>query len=101
MVKTINKLSQAYLLLVPKQIAIRDGSGVATMLSHFTSTHALNKNSSQTYACFFQPWDFYLYLGLEQLKDRTIKSSTIVSCSVVPPLFWSFYKILKIKLRVL
>jgi len=46
MVNNCKKTPQAYLLLIPEQIATKDGLGVATMLSHFTSTHALNKNSS-------------------------------------------------------
>jgi hypothetical protein len=52
------------------------------MLSRLKSTHAFKQEfffqtrvdctDFQTYSCFFQPWGFYLHLGLEQLKDRTI-----------------------------
>jgi len=46
MINYCQQTPQAYHLLIPEQIATNDGSGVATMLSHVTSTHALNKNLS-------------------------------------------------------
>ena len=45
-ITSINKLPQAYPLLVPSKVKLSDGSGVATMLSHLKSTHAFKQEFS-------------------------------------------------------
>ena len=85
MLSTVNKLPQAYPLLVPSKAKLKDGSGVATMLSRLKSTHAFRQEFSSelewtilTSYLLILPFNhraYSFYLGLGQLKDRTIKSS--------------------------
>ena len=58
----------------------------------------INRSDFQTFPYYLQPWGFSLHLGLEQLKDRTIKSSTMsqVLCSTI---ILEFLEVFKIKLR--
>ena len=74
---------------------LSNGSGVATMFSLLKSTHAFKQELSygleQTNLTFklthitFNHGACSLHLGLEELKDRTIKSSTMsqVLCSTI------------------
>ena len=78
------------------------------MFSLLKSTHAFNKKLSsgleQTNLTFklihitFNHGAYSLYLSLDQLKDRTIKSSTMsqVFCSTI---ILEFLQVFKIKLR--
>ena len=43
MLSTVNKLPQAYPLLVPSKAKLSNGSGVATMLSRLKSTHVFKQ----------------------------------------------------------
>jgi len=87
---------------------LSNGSGVATMFSFLKSTHVFKQEFSfgleQTNMTFklthitFNHGACSLHLGLEQLKDRTIKSSTMshVFCSTI---ILEFLQVFKIKLR--
>ena len=46
MITSVNKLPQAYPLLVPSKAKLSNGSGVATMLSRLKSTHAFKQGFS-------------------------------------------------------
>jgi hypothetical protein len=81
---------------------LSDGSGVATMLSHLKSTHAFKQKLFSglewtimtfklTHTTFYHGACSH-HLGLEQLKDRTVKSSTMsrVLWSTIIPEFCKF-----------
>jgi hypothetical protein len=90
---------------------LSDGSGVATMLSCLKSTHAFKQELSSelewTILTFkvthitFHHGACSRLLGLEQLKDRTVRSSQVPCFKLFDQLlFQSFFcKIFKIKLR--
>jgi hypothetical protein len=81
------QLAQAYLCSSLSKDKLSDGSGVATMLSCLKSTHVFKQELSfglewtivtfkLTHITFHHGACSY-HLGLEQLKDRTVKSSSM------------------------
>jgi hypothetical protein len=83
---TVNKLPQAYPLLVPsKAYSSKFGSGVATILSHLKSTQVFKEKFSSGLEILILTFELTHITcnhgacsfpsGLERLKDRTIKLS--------------------------
>jgi hypothetical protein len=102
---TINNSSKLNLCYSLSKAKLNNGSGVAAMLSRLKSTHAFKQEFSfgsiLTFKLIHITFNYgacSLYLGLEQLKERTIESSTMSQalCSTIIP---EFLQVFKIKLK--
>jgi len=87
---------------------LSDGSRVATMLSHLTSTHEFRQGLSsglewtmltQDTHFTFHHGAYSYHLGLGQLKDRIVKSSTVL-LALWSTITLEFLQDFRIKLKV-